>query len=341
MPDPTRFVGYAFAGAVVVGLGAFSLRERAPEIRLPPIEAAIPEPGLNAAASRPDPAPDGFDSDATARAADVAVRVDDEGDGHEGLDDDRERVDEADDRDRIDEDDDDDRRRRWWRSRRRDREPLPDPADWQAPEGPVRIGLQAGHWRANEAPRELNGLRNGGTRGGGKLEWEVNLALAERTGALLEEAGYVVDILPAVVPPDYRAHLFIAIHADGSNDPSARGFRIAAPRRDATGRAGTIVELLEESYARETGLRRLPDTTRRMRNYYAFNSRRYEHSLHPMTIGLILETGFLTSAADREVIVDDPDRVARAILEGVRAFEVTAAPEGYVADAVAAGPEGG
>lgn len=304
MSTPTRFVGYAFAGAVVVGLAAFSMSERTPEVRLPPIDAASPG---------------------------TEVRTDASGDGQPSS-----VGDGGDDRERVDEDDEDDRRRRWRRSRRY-REPLPDPADWRAPEGRVRVGLQAGHWRANEAPRELNGLRNGGTRGGGKLEWEVNLALAERTGALLEEAGYLVDILPAVVPPDYRAHLFIAIHADGSNDPGARGFRIAAPRRDATGRAQTFVELLEDSYARGTGLRRLPDTTRRMRNYYAFNSRRYEHSLHPMTIGLILETGFLTSAADREVIVDDPDRVARAILESVQAFEVTAAPEGYVADVGADG----
>lgn len=296
-----RLVGYAFAGAVVVGLGAFSLGERTP-------------------ARSTDPAP-----------ADTDIRTADERDADRpGPDADTDRSERAD-------DDDGDDRRRWRRSRRRYREPLPDPADWEPPEGPVRIGLQAGHWRANEAPRELNGLRNGGTRGGGKYEWEVNLALAERAAATLEEAGYVVDILPAVVPPDYRAHLFISIHADGSNDPAARGFRIAAPSRDATGRASRIVDLLEESYARETGLRRLPDTTRRMRNYYAFNSRRYEHSLHPMTIGLIIETGFLTSAADREVIVDDPDRVARAILDAVRTFEVTASPEGYEKEAASGG----
>ena len=60
-----------------------------------------------------------------------------------------------------------------------------------------------------------------------------------------------------------------------------------------------------------------------MQNYYAFNYRRYEHALHPMTIGVILETGFLTSAHDRTVIVEDPERVARAIVEAVRAFPET------------------
>src|SRR5688500_9259705 len=34
--------------------------------------------------------------------------------------------------------------------------PIPTPADWAPPEGPVRIALQAGHWKANEAPPELS-----------------------------------------------------------------------------------------------------------------------------------------------------------------------------------------
>ncbi|MCH7892183.1 MAG: hypothetical protein IH921_11835, partial [Gemmatimonadetes bacterium] len=113
--------------------------------------------------------------------------------------------------------------RRTFRRRRRNRYPgpIPTPADWRPPEGPVRIALQAGHWRAYEAPRELRGLRNNGTSWGGMAEWEVNLEIVRRAGTMLEEMGYEVDILPAVVPPSYRAHLFISIHADGSKDPNA------------------------------------------------------------------------------------------------------------------------
>jgi len=214
------------------------------------------------------------------------------------------------------------------RSRRRSRNrypgPIPTPADWQPPEGPVRIALQAGHWRAIEAPSELAGLRDNGTSWRGTAEWETNLAIARSASGMLEALGYAVDILPAVVPPDYRAHLFVAIHADGSNDANARGFRVAAPSRDATGHAGQMVALLEKTYGIATGLRRLPDVTRRMRNYYAFNFRRYEHALHPMTIGVIIETGFLTSATDRAVILDAPERAARGIVDAVLAFPVTA-----------------
>ncbi len=217
------------------------------------------------------------------------------------------------------------RRTRWRRRPNRYPDP-PTPADWAPPEGPVRIALQAGHWRADEAPQELRGLRRNGTSWRGTPEWEVNLEIVQRTGAMLEEMGYEVDILPAVVPPAYRAHLFIAIHADGSNDPNASGYRVGTPRRDATGQASDIKELLLESYGEETGIKRLPTVTRRMRNYYAFNFQRYEHALHPMTIAVILETGFLTSGRDRRVLMDDPDRAARGIVAAITAFWVTPPP---------------
>ena len=217
---------------------------------------------------------------------------------------------------------------RRWRSRNRYPGPIPTPEQWQPPAGPVRIALQVGHWRVEEAPRELSGLRRNGTSWNGTHEREFNLEIARRTGAMLEELGYVVDMLPAVVPPDYRAHLFLAIHADASNDRSARGYRVSAPRRDATGRAQDFVDLLYQTYGPATGIRRLEDTTRRMRNYYAFNYRRYEHALHPMTIAAIIETGFLTNAGDRAVIMNQPERVARGIVDAIKAFPITPPPGG-------------
>ena len=204
----------------------------------------------------------------------------------------------------------------------------PDPASyalepepvWQRPDGPIRVALQAGHWRAHEAPDEQAGLRDNGTRGGGKAEWEVNLGIARRTAAILEEAGYVVDILPTKIPPRYWADVFVAIHADGSPNTSVSGFRAAAPGRDRTGRAEEFAELLTRTYAEATDLPLYPTITRRMRWYYAFNSRRYYHALHPMTVGAIIETGFLTSPRDRRIIVNAQDRAARGIAAAVMEF---------------------
>ena len=86
------------------------------------------------------------------------------------------------------------------------------------------------------------------------------------------------------------------------------------------------MKLLQENYREETELRQLQDVTRRMQNYYAFNFRRYEHALHPMTIGVIIETGFMTSARDRRVILDQPERAAKGIVDAIKAFPVTPPP---------------
>lgn len=181
-----------------------------------------------------------------------------------------------------------------------------------------RIALQAGHWRAGEVPDELSRLRTNGTRWGDVMEWHVTLEIAERTATLLREQGYTVEILPATVPPGYRADLFISIHADGFHSSSASGFSVASPRRDRSGgRAAEFAGVLNRTYLQATQLRqRLP--TWRMQRYYAFNTRRYRHAIDPATPGVIIETGFLTNPGDREIIVDAPERSARGIAAAVR-----------------------
>ncbi|HYC79822.1 MAG TPA: N-acetylmuramoyl-L-alanine amidase [Candidatus Binatia bacterium] len=195
-------------------------------------------------------------------------------------------------------------------------------ANWKRPEGQFKVALQAGHWKANEAPEEFPNLReNTGTSGGGKTEWQVNLEIAEKTKAILESQGITVEILPATIPKEYWADLFIAIHADGNLDQSTTGYKAAAPRRDMTGRAADFVKVLEEEYEKTTGLTYDPNVTRNMRGYYAFNWRRYEHSLHPMTTGVILETGFLTNPNDRRIIVNNQEKSAQGISTAVMKFK--------------------
>lgn len=197
----------------------------------------------------------------------------------------------------------------------------PELRDWNAPDGPVRVGLQVGHWKVAEVPEELENLkRNTGARGGGKDEWEVAHAIAEETRALLAPYGVVVDLLPATVPQDYVADAVVAIHADGNPDPSVTGYKLAAPRRDLSGRAALLAWYLDRAYARGTGMRLDPNVTPNMRGYYAFNWRRYDHALHPMTPAVILETGFLTSPADRRILVQDPAIAARGIAEALVGF---------------------
>jgi hypothetical protein len=193
--------------------------------------------------------------------------------------------------------------------------------DWKRPDGPLKVALQAGHWKANEAPEELKRLKERtGTSGGGKAEWQVNLEIANKTKTLLEAKGIQVEILPATIPPDYWADLFIAIHADGNLNTAVSGYKAAPPRRDLTGKAQSFAELLNSEYESATGLSYDPNVTRNMSGYYAFNWRRYEHSLHPMTTAVILETGFLTNANDRRIIVNDQIKSATGIANAVVKF---------------------
>src|SRR5690606_12475572 len=143
---------------------------------------------------------------------------------------------------------------------------------------------------------------------------------ARMAAAMIQEKGFVVDVLPTTIPPGYWADVFVSIHADGNTNPRLSGYRAAAPRRDFTGRSSALAELITRTYGEATGLPHYPVVTRRMRGYYAFNSRRYEHALHPGTVGVILETGFLTNPGDRRVIVDAPERAARGIADAVIQF---------------------
>ena len=194
-------------------------------------------------------------------------------------------------------------------------------ANWTRPPGPVRVGLQVGHWQNEQFPEELKRLRtNGGASGGGRAEWEVNLTIVQEAAKLLQEQGIAVDIIPATVPPDYWADLFVAVHADGSPNPEVSGFKVATPRRDLTGRGSVLTAIFEEEYGEVTGLPIDPNVTRNMRGYYAFNFRRYEHSIHPMTPALILETGFLTSYDDQRILIRRPATAAQGLANAVVKF---------------------
>ena len=201
--------------------------------------------------------------------------------------------------------------------RRLFREPLPPAAVWNPP-GPKRVGLQAGHWLVEQVPPELRGLQ-GGSSGGGKQEWEVNLDIALRTQALLEAAGVQVDVLPTTIPERYQAHVFVAIHADGDTSGRLRGFKIARPGFSSVPAADDrLVDDLNATYGVATSLPRDDEhISLRMRYYYAFNSRRYCHAVAPGVPQAIVETGFLTNATDRGILLGNPDVAARGLADGI------------------------
>lgn len=186
---------------------------------------------------------------------------------------------------------------------------------------PWRVGLQVGHWKTEELPDELDDLRSSsGARYGNITEAQVNYDIAQRVRLLLEAEGIVVDILPATVPPEYDADAFIAIHADGHASSGPRGWKLATPWRTSDASA-QLAAAMSAAYGPATGMPQ--DTngvTFNMRGYYAFNYRRYVHAIARTTPAIIVETGFMSNAADREIILGAPDLSARGIANGVLAY---------------------
>ena len=200
------------------------------------------------------------------------------------------------------------------------RVPLPSTPLYNPP-GQKRIGLQAGHWQNSQVPPELGRLQAGAV-GGGKQEWEVNLDIAGRAKRLLEAEGLQVDLLPATVPARYQAHVFLAIHADGDTNGAISGYKIARPGFSSIPSVDDrLVQALYSTYGERTRLARDDEhISLRMRYYYAFNSRRYCHAVAPGVPQAIIETGFLTSASDRQTLLGNPDAPARGIADGIKAF---------------------
>ncbi len=182
---------------------------------------------------------------------------------------------------------------------------------------PLRVGIQVGHWQSKDLPDELARLRtSSGAFAAGYAEAQVNLEIAKRVVKLLESHGMAADLLPATIPPGYDADAFVAIHADGASGGGSRGFKLATPWR--TSRASQhLADTLTAEYAKSTRLPQDSAITINMRGYYAFNYRRHTHAIAKTTPAVIIETGFLTSAADRAVIVGHPDTVASGIANGI------------------------
>lgn len=194
-----------------------------------------------------------------------------------------------------------------------------DYSNWKRPEGPIRIGLQAGHWKTSEMPEEQRRImeNGGGTTGQGIPEWQIALNIAEETKKILVEKGYVVDIIPATVPENYLADAFVSIHADGNLSPSVRGYKVAAYQRDRTGNAEKLADLIGDAYVKTTGFSEDSNVSKNMTRYYAFNYRRYKHAIHPMTPGVIIETGFATNYYDASVLIKSPQKPAQGIANGI------------------------
>lgn len=195
-----------------------------------------------------------------------------------------------------------------------------------APQRTLRVALQVGHYKNNELPPQLSSLSgHTGAAGGGRREVDLNLEVAGRVARLLRAHGVVVDILPATVPTGYTSDAFVALHADGGSSSSSRGFKISTRwRSEVAQQDGMLVQLLSDAYRSATKLPEDSMVTRNMRGYYAYSPWRPNYRVSNFTPGAIVEMGFMTNAADREVMFNRTDKVSAGIAAGILVFLKTA-----------------
>jgi hypothetical protein len=187
--------------------------------------------------------------------------------------------------------------------------------------GPPRVGLQIGHLEAGSHPEELANLRySTGASVNGVNEVDVNFAVAQILRDMLVNEGVVVELLPATVPQDYRADLFISLHADGSEDRERRGYKSAIFRYERNDKETFLKQIIDENYFYFSGL---PDDDNNvsgsMLEYYAFNHERFKHSVHPKTPAIIVEMGYVSNAKDLEFL-EDPVNPAYALKIGILSY---------------------
>ena len=181
----------------------------------------------------------------------------------------------------------------------------PKPSVTPTPE-PLRVGIVAGHWQNDSGAVCPEGLE----------EAAINLDVASRVFAILEEAGYPADLLPefSAALTGYRAAAFVSIHADSCESDGLSGFKAARVASSAIPEMeDRLVDCLVEEYAQATGLALHEDTiTFDMTDYHAF------WEIDPNTPGAIIELGFMDG--DRDLLTRNANLAAQGVAQGILCF---------------------
>ncbi len=183
------------------------------------------------------------------------------------------------------------------------------------------MGIQIGHLEVSNHPDELESLRyNTGGVSGERSELEVNESVAYMLKDMLEAEGLVVDLLPATVPRRYRADLFISLHSDSSTDLERRGYKSAYYKHLRNKQDPILKTHIDEAYFYFSGLSDDDaNVSGSMLEYYAFNHRRFRHSIARKTPAIIVEMGYISSDHDW-MFLKDPVNPAYALKMGILSY---------------------
>lgn len=187
--------------------------------------------------------------------------------------------------------------------------PTPAPTGPPTPNYFQRIGIVSGHRGPENDPGAV--CRDGLT------EADINFNVAQRVVRGLRGLGFSVDLLDEFDPrlDNYQAAALVSIHANTCEDfgELVSGFLVAkADVRPEGGPDARLAECIGFTYGQATQLERRFSLTRDMTDYHSFRE------IHPLTPAAIIELGFMKD--DRELLTEQPDMLAQAIIEGVLCF---------------------
>jgi N-acetylmuramoyl-L-alanine amidase len=175
------------------------------------------------------------------------------------------------------------------------------------------IGIVSGH----RGPGQFASYDPGAVCDDGLRENDINFAVASKVVLALRQRGYSVLLLDEFDQrlEDFQAAALVSIHSNDCRDYGevVSGFLVAkAAAKPAGGPDDQLAECIGTLYGPVTGLNRRFGTTRHMTDYHTFRE------IHPLTPAAILELGFMR--ADREMLTNQQDVLARGITEGILCF---------------------
>ncbi len=181
-----------------------------------------------------------------------------------------------------------------------------------------RIGIISGHRGKSESGARDPGAICEDEYGNSILEEaDINFAVATRVVASLEEMNYAVEMLDEFDPRlnDYRAEALVSIHANTCYDfgEYVSGYIVAiSEARPEFGADAFLRECIAENFGAYVPLERSYNLTADMTDNHTWRK------IHPLTPGMILEMGYML--ADQAVLTEDPDLLARAVVDGILCF---------------------
>lgn len=161
-------------------------------------------------------------------------------------------------------------------------------------------------------------------------ENDINFGVASKVVQYLRQRSYRVDLLDEFDPRlnDYQAAALVSIHANSCQDYGevVSGYLVAkAAAKPSEGPDDQLAECVARYYGPMTGLERRFSLTVDMTDYHTFRE------LHPLTPAAIIELGFMR--ADQQILVEQQDLLARAIVEGILCFLEPEDPFGFATPA--------